>query len=241
MAFSNFRKRFEQLLAVADIQINGDRPWDMRVLKEETYPRIFAFGSLGMGESYMDGWWDCEQLDEMVCRASRLDLKSLFRPSDLVRLVQARLINPKGDTPRFAAGEAHYEVGQDLYRGMLDKRMIYSCAYWTDAETLDEAQENKLDLIARKLGLEPGMKILDIGCGWGGAIHYFRRALWSLRRCRHDIAGPIRRRAGTCAPACRSTCASRTIARSTNLSTAATPSTCLAMSDAGTTGTTWKP
>lgn len=173
MAFSNFRKRFEQLLAVADIRINGDRPWDMRVLKEETYPRIFAFGSLGMGESYMDGWWDCEQLDEMVCRASRLDMKSLFRPSDLVRLVQARLINPKGDTPRFAAGEAHYEVGQDLYRGMLDKRMIYSCAYWTDAETLDEAQENKLDLIARKLGFEPGMKVLDIGCGWGGAIHYF--------------------------------------------------------------------
>ncbi len=173
VAYSNFRKRFEQLMAVADIRINGDRPWDMRVHREETYPRIFAFGSLGVGESYMDGWWDCEQLDELVCRASRIDLKSHFRPGDIVRAAHARLINPKGNASLFAGGAAHYEVGRDLYRGMLDKRMIYSCAYWSGAETLDEAQENKLVLIARKLGLEPGMKILDIGCGWGGAIHYF--------------------------------------------------------------------
>ena len=160
-------------MAVADIRMDGDRPWDMRVHREKTFPRFFAFGSLGMGESYMDGWWDCEQLDELVYRACRIDLKAQFRPSDILYALQARLMNPKGDRRASGEGERHYDLGRDLYRRMLDKRMIYSCAYWKDAETLDEAQERKLDLIARKLRLEPGMKVLDIGCGWGGAIHYF--------------------------------------------------------------------
>ena len=161
-------------MAEADIGIDGDRPWDMQVHNEETFARIFAAGSLGMGESYMDGWWDCEQLDELVCRASRIDPKSQFRLSDILLALHARLINPKGDVPRSREkeGSTHYEVGRDLYRGMLDKRMIYSCAYWKDAETLDDAQQDKLDLIAQKLQLKPGMKVLDIGCGWGGVIHY---------------------------------------------------------------------
>ena len=173
MAYSGFRKRFEQIMAVADVRIDGDRPWDMVVNNDATFPRIFAFGSLGMGESYMDGWWDCEQLDELIARASRANLKSQFGLGDLFRAAHARLINPKSDSPLLGVGETHYETGRDLYRGMLDRRMLYSCAYWKDAETLDKAQENKLDLIARKLQLEPGMRILDIGCGWGGAIHYF--------------------------------------------------------------------
>ena len=159
-------------MVAADIRIDGDRPWDMQVHREDTFPRIFAFGSLGMGESYMDGWWDCEQLDELVCRASRADLKAQIRPSDIFHAMHARLINPRGEKRHSGEGERHYEFGRELYRGMLDKRMIYSCAYWSDAETLDEAQEHKLDLIARKLQLEPGMRVLDIGCGWGGTIHY---------------------------------------------------------------------
>ena len=173
MAYSRFRKRFEELMAVADIRIDGDRPWDMQVHRDDTFPRFFAFGSLGMGESYMDGWWDCERLDELVSRASRADLKSELRPTDLFLAIQARLVGPKGRKRSSGEGERHYELGRELYRRMLDKRMIYSCAYWNDAQTLDEAQEHKLDLIARKLRLEPGMKVLDIGCGWGGAIHYF--------------------------------------------------------------------
>jgi cyclopropane-fatty-acyl-phospholipid synthase len=55
---------------------------------------------------------------------------------------------------------------------MLDTRMIYSCGYWAEAETLEQAQEHKLDLVCRKLGLQPGMRVLDIGCGWGGAARF---------------------------------------------------------------------
>ena len=173
MAYSGFRKRFETDHGGRGRPDRRRPPWDMVVNNDATFPRIFAFGSLGMGESYMDGWWDCEQLDELIARASRANLKSQFGLGDLFRAAHARLINPKSDSPLLGVGETHYETGRDLYRGMLDRRMLYSCAYWKDAETLDKAQENKLDLIARKLQLEPGMRILDIGCGWGGAIHYF--------------------------------------------------------------------
>ncbi len=173
MSYPRFRKRFEEFMANADIRIDGDRPWDMQVHRDDVFPRIFAFGSLGMGESYMDGWWDCDQLDGLISRVSSANLKSKLRPSDIFLALQARLLNPGGKRGSSREGDHHYEFGRELYRRMLDKRMIYSCAYWNNAETLDEAQEHKLDLIARKLRLEPGMKVLDIGCGWGGSIHYF--------------------------------------------------------------------
>lgn len=161
-------------MAHADVRIGGDRPWDIQVHDEEFFSRVFAYGSLGMGESYMDGCWDCEELAEMVSRASRADLKSHIRPvRDIPYAAHARLLHLKDSGRNAAEGKRHYELGRDLYRRMLDRRMIYSCAYWKDAETLDLAQERKLDLIARKLRLKPGMKLLDIGCGWGGAIHYF--------------------------------------------------------------------
>ena len=72
----------------------------------------------------------------------------------------------------FTVGEKHYNTGNDLFEIMLDKRMIYSCGYWKEAGTLEEAQEKKLRLVFDKLQLEPGMNILDIGCGWGGAARF---------------------------------------------------------------------
>ena len=79
-----------------------------------------------------------------------------------------KLFNYQSKARAFQIGEHHYDLGNDLFEKMLDKRMIYSCGYWKNAKTLDEAQEAKLDLICRKLYLKPGMKVLDIGCGWGG-------------------------------------------------------------------------
>jgi cyclopropane-fatty-acyl-phospholipid synthase len=161
------------MLASADIRIGGDRPWDVQVLNEDMYARVVAQGMLGVGETYMDGWWECEQLDEMICRAFRADFHRQIRPFKyLLFVLQARLMNLQRRAKAFQVGHEHYDLGQNLYRAMLDKRMLYSCAYWKHATTLEEAQEHKLDLIARKLELEPGMKVLDIGCGWGGALHY---------------------------------------------------------------------
>ncbi len=174
MTYTRYRRRLEALLAIADIRIDGGRPWDIQVHNEEFFARIFADGPLGFGEGYMDGWWDCEQLDDMASRVCRAELYRHFRPlNDLFFLLSARLIRLGRGSRASKLGERHYELGLDLFRAMLGERMMYSCAYWKDAGTLDEAQDRKLDLIARKLQLEPGMRVLDIGCGWGGAIHYF--------------------------------------------------------------------
>lgn len=162
------------MLASADILIEGTRPWDVRVLNEDIYERVAVEGMLGVGEGYMDGWWECDQLDEMICRAFKANFHREIRPLKyLLFTLDAQLRNLQRKARAFQVGEQHYDLGDNLYRAMLDQRMIYSCAYWQDAETLDQAQENKLDLIARKLQFEPGMKVLDIGCGWGGALHYF--------------------------------------------------------------------
>lgn len=161
-------------MAFADVRVDGSRPWDIQVHNEEFFPRVFAYGSVGFGESYMEGWWDCEQIDEMACRAARAELQRHFRPlSDVFYLLSARLLELGRCRRASELGQRHYDLGLDLFQSMLDKRMMYRCAYWKDAKTLDEAQDRKLDLIARKLQLEPGMRVLDIGCGWGGAIHYF--------------------------------------------------------------------
>ena len=157
-----------------DIRIDGNRPWDVQIHNEEIFPRIIADGMLGVGEGYMEGWWDCDQLDEMICRAYLAKFHRLIRPiSDSLYVLHARLVNLQRRRRAYQVGEQHYDLGQDIYRAMLDSRMIYSCGYWKRAQTLDEAQEHKLDLIARKLELQPGMKVLDIGCGWGGALQYY--------------------------------------------------------------------
>jgi len=172
------RTHFERIVEPADIRVDGDRPWDVRVLDERLYQRVLSHGTLGLGEAYMDGWWDCDALDEMVCRAQRSDIPGrLMSPATLMRIAQARVMNLQTSRRAFVVGERHYDIGNDLYACMLDARMIYSCAYWHGADgtagTLAAAQEAKLALVAHKLQLEPGMRVLDIGCGWGGASQFF--------------------------------------------------------------------
>ena len=175
---SRLRAHFEKLAETADIRIDGDRPWDIRVNDERMFQRVLARGTLGLGEAYMDGWWDCDQIDELVRRAQSADLVShLTSPATLARVAQAKVMNLQSRRRAFTIGERHYDIGNDLYRRMLDSRMIYSCGYWRNADTLDAAQEAKLFLIANKLELEAGMRVLDIGCGWGGAAQFFAEKL----------------------------------------------------------------
>jgi cyclopropane-fatty-acyl-phospholipid synthase len=177
-------KLLREMLAPADVVLGGERPWDIVVHDPRMAQRIIGQGSIGAGESYMDGDWDCAQLDEMLARVMRAHLDAglrSFRKYWTVAL--ARLRNPQSPARSFTVGERHYDIGNDLYERMLDRRMIYSCAYWKDATTLDEAQERKLDLVCRKLGLQPGMRVLDIGCGWGGA------ALYAAERYRVEVTG----------------------------------------------------
>lgn len=168
MPSSDTKHLFKELLGQADIQINGDRPWDIQVHDERLYQRILAQGSLGFGESYMDGWWDCDQIDELISRIFSANLTRHLRPAKMVwPYLKAKLTNRQSKSRAFQVGEAHYDIGNDLYERMLDKRMVYTCAYWKDAGNLDEAQEAKLDLVCKKIGLKAGDRVLDIGCGWG--------------------------------------------------------------------------
>lgn len=163
------KQLMEALLTKADVRINGDRPWDMQVHNERLYHRVLAQGSLGLGEAYMDGWWDCDQLDEFATRVLRAQLDKAIRGNWrlLLHIASAQLMNRQRTSRAFEIGKRHYDIGNDLYERMLDKRMTYTCGYWNNAASLDEAQEAKLDLVCRKIGLKKGDRVLDIGCGWG--------------------------------------------------------------------------
>ncbi len=171
---SRYRKLTEQFLEYAGIKINGNNPWDIQVHNDEFYKRVISEGELGMGESYMDNWWDAEKVDELIYRILRanLDEKIKLKFSILLHLFILRLLNLQTKQRAFIIGEKHYDLGNSLFQNMLDNRMNYSCAYWKEANNLNEAQENKLELLCRKLYLKPGMRILDIGCGWGAFCKY---------------------------------------------------------------------
>jgi cyclopropane-fatty-acyl-phospholipid synthase len=160
-----------ELFALADIQIGGTRAHDLRVRDPRFYERLLRDASIGFGESYMEDWWECDALDVMIENIVRADLKQKIQGSFRLKAltVRAALLNLQSKARASAAIAAHYDIGNDLYIRMLDDRMNYSCGYWrTGATTLAAAQEAKLDLICRKLGLRAGMRVLDIGCGWGG-------------------------------------------------------------------------
>lgn len=170
----HLRAIVKNLLDQADIVINGDRPHDIKVHHPQLYSRIMQEGSLGLGESYMDGWWDCERLDIFFYKILRaqLDKKLPNNLKNIIRIAIARFRNFQSKKRAWMVGEEHYDLGNDLFSLMLDPYMQYSCGYWKDADHLEQAQEHKLDLICRKLDLKPGMKVLDIGCGWGGLAEY---------------------------------------------------------------------
>ena len=156
-----------ELLAGAGVTIGGTAPWDIQVHDQRLYTRVLRDGDLGVGESYVDGWWDCEALDQMIDRVTRARFSLGGNWALLTHVAKARLLNLQVMRP-FEVGQRHYDVGNDLYRAMLGPRMMYTCAYFRDADTLDAAQEAKLDLVCRKIGLRPGMRVLDLGCGWAG-------------------------------------------------------------------------
>jgi cyclopropane-fatty-acyl-phospholipid synthase len=171
------KKTVEQMLALADIKIGGQRAFDIQVHDDRFYSRILAGGSLGAGEAYMEGWWDARRPDEFVSRILATDLREKIKrnPAMAWTFAKSFLVNRQTVVRARRNASHHYNIGNDLYERMLDKRMIYSCAYWQDAANLDDAQEAKLDLVCRKLHLKKGMTVLDIGCGWGGFAEYAAR------------------------------------------------------------------
>ena len=173
------REIVQRLAEKADIRINGNRPWDIQVHNDKLYARVLRQGTLGLGEAYMDGWWDCEAMDAMFCRALRARIEQAFTRNMPFRLTEAAqaVFNLQSRARAFMVARAHYDTDPALFRTMLGPTMQYSCARWEGVDAvggagLDAAQEQKMEMICRKLALEPGMTVLDIGCGWGTlALH----------------------------------------------------------------------
>jgi cyclopropane-fatty-acyl-phospholipid synthase len=160
-------------LAAADIRVDGGRPWDPQVHDRRFFRRVLSEGSLGLGESYVDGWWDCAELDGFFTRLLRARLDERRRtPGDWLAELGARLVNRQRPSRVREVARRHYDLDPALYRAMLGEERVYSCGYWRAASTLAEAQTAKIDLVCRKLGLRPGMRVLDIGCGWGAAARH---------------------------------------------------------------------
>jgi len=164
------------LAAQAGVRFNGNDPWDIQVHDSDFYRRVLAQGSLGLGEAYMDGLWSCQALDQLIDHLLTADLDEKFKRYHRLKLLAAvlksSLFNLQSPLRAYQVGEQHYDIGNDVFIAMLDSGLNYSCGYWRDATTLEQAQLAKLDLICRKLELQQGEKLLDIGCGWGGLAQY---------------------------------------------------------------------
>ena len=164
----------ESLFSKAGVTINGQQDFDITIKNEQFYERVLRQATLGLGESYMDEWWDSPALDQMVSRMFQADLDHEVKQNSKYwwQIFQAKLFNLQSPKRAYQVADAHYNLGNDLFTAMLDKRLCYSCGYWKDADDLDSAQVNKLDLLCRKMDLQPGDHVLEIGCGWGSFAQF---------------------------------------------------------------------
>ena len=174
MVIKEAKKVFLQLMDSAGITVNGDRPFDIQVHNENFYARVLDEGSLGLGESYMDRWWDCQAVDQFIDKVLRANLEEKIKRNWQImwNLLKSNIFNLQKVSRAFHVGKQHYDIGNDLYREMLDKRMAYTCGYWENASNLDDAQTAKFDLVCRKIDLRAKMTVLDLGCGFGSFAKY---------------------------------------------------------------------
>lgn len=171
---SSNKRLVQHIFSKADIEFNGVNPWDIQVHNEAFYSRLLRDGSLGLGESYMEGMWDCEDLIGCMGRIlnGKIDEEASKSWPTILSSLKAKLFNMQNRARSMDVIHKHYQIGNDLYEKMLDPSLTYSCGYWKEAKNLAEAQLAKYDLICKKLQLRPQTTLLDIGCGWGGLAKF---------------------------------------------------------------------
>jgi len=166
-------KTVRDILALAEVGVDGQHPWDLQVTSKEFYRRLLGQGSIALGETYMDGLWECEKIDVFIYKVLRSGLENKISVLSLLwPVLWSKMVNLQSKGRAFNIGKHHYDMGNDLFKLMLDDSMAYTCGYWREADNLAAAQIAKMDLVCRKMGLQAGMRVLDIGCGWGSFARY---------------------------------------------------------------------
>lgn len=170
----NSEQWINDLIKPSGVVLNGPNPFDIKILNQNLFKRVQTQGTLGFGEAYMDGWWECEKMDEFFYRilSAHLDEKIGFSLPMILDVLFARIFNPQSLGRAYEVGQKHYDIGNDLFSVMLGESMAYSCGYFRETDDLTTAEYAKYDLICRKINLQPGQKVLDIGCGWGSFCKY---------------------------------------------------------------------
>ncbi len=170
----NAEEVVRSVAAAMEVTIDGERPWDILVRDRRFFRRVVAEGSLGLGESFVEGWWDCEDLGELHYRIALHNAEARIKKSwNLIyQGLKARLLNLQSRRRSSIVANLHYDVTMDHYRSMTDPWITLSCGYWKEARNLTEAQEAKLGLICRKIRLSGEDRVLDIGCGFGSFARY---------------------------------------------------------------------
>jgi len=157
------------LFARAGIEIGGTQPWDIQVLHPRFYRRALR-GSLGLGESYMDGDWTVAELDAFFRRIISAGLAGsmVARVGRMLLEFRSRLTNMQTRRRAVAVAEQHYDLDHRLYEMILGPWNQYTCCFFDGTDDLAEAEVRKLEMICNKLEIGPSDRVLDIGCGWGG-------------------------------------------------------------------------
>ncbi|URQ98089.1 class I SAM-dependent methyltransferase [Pseudoalteromonas sp. SCSIO 43095] len=126
------------LVASAGVSIGTDKHNDIVINDKHAFSQaVLQQGTLGLGESYMAGIWESEQLDDVFYKFLRADIGGKVKPLKLLPYaIKTRLFNLQKTSRAFTVGEQHYDLGNDLYQAMLDPRMTYTCGYWQDESLL---------------------------------------------------------------------------------------------------------
>lgn len=167
------KEKVAQVLQKVGITLNGSKPTDIQINDEQVWNRVIGGGSLALGETFMDGEWDVDDLAGLVDTVYRANLyQELVSFDALPLIIRGIFQNLQSRTRAFGVAHAHYDLGNDLYTKMLDARMVYTSGIWKGVDTLEAAQEQKLERLCNRIGLESGDRVLDIGCGWGSFMKY---------------------------------------------------------------------
>lgn len=174
MTNSSSKQWISELIKPAGVSLDGPNSFDIKVINQNLYNRVQTHGTLGFGEAYVEGWWECEKLDELFYKllSARVDEHIGLSSPLILNYIFATIFNMQSVGRAFEVGQKHYDLGNDIFTAMLGKSMVYSCGYFREANNLDSAQTAKLDLICRKINLKSGQRVLDIGCGWGSFAKY---------------------------------------------------------------------